>query len=403
MKQLKFALAILMVVQTTYGQINQPVGSARTTSPLPTSRTQLLPAPQVNIQNTFPNFGYDIEKRQNEARTAQAETRKKIQFKQNELLKKLIDGPGSTGGGNINSMAVLVMIKSLKDVLLAKGLHNFPEIASNWERFIEKINSRILIEEKHPIVINGEEKEAEFDISSNTIRFSVPRLALLMEQPNALIRVQSLLLHEVLGLMGLEGNADYNISYRMLGLAILEDLGANGSKNQIYPNDPRDAQVIYWSVNPDGRLTFVYCKNRDRTNTCQQLGNRSYTQKELLDAYLPMATYYKKNFKIADGSRRLSYLGSLVLVVLAIILGGVFALPVGASLSAAALFTFFGFTSVAVIYGTKSDKFQEMVKTSEQITHLKPGSTSMNLEEMARGIHKFLSSVDAASKKTGMP
>lgn len=388
MRHLKLAIAALMTIQSAYAQV------AQMTPPKQIKINVASPQPKQDGLKVYSSPDKTLMRINSASQTAKIEARKRLNAQQSAILQRLIEGPGSTGGGNLNSMAVLSMIKSLKDVLLAKGLDNFPEIAMNWDRFTEKINSRILIKEKHPIEINGEKKVAQFHQSTNTIYFSVPELAKVVNEPNALLRVQAILLHEVLGLIGLEGDTDYNISYRLLGLAMLENLGTKGSKNQIYPADPRDAQVIYWSKDYDGRLTFIYCKNRDRMNTCHQLGGRSYSQNELLNAYKKMEKYYNDNMTTSNNARAFTLTGIGIFAVTWIL---VTLSPAALFLLVPAIILHLGGSFTSDISSRRAKWVEEMVLTSKEVSLLKPGPTKMNLEEMAAGIDKFLRSVDKTS------
>ncbi len=120
------------------------------------------------------------------------------------------------GGGDAASQEFSAALHRLPETLQAYGLSLFPEV--NLEKIKDLVNDPGLRIEKANggIVIQGARKDALNISSLKLIQVDNDAITSILSQSDADERLSALAFHEILGLMGLEGNDDYHISNRLL-------------------------------------------------------------------------------------------------------------------------------------------------------------------------------------------
>lgn len=305
-------------------------------------------------------------------------------------------GPGSTGGGDPVSQEMRAIITSLPSVLRSKGLQYFPEI--QMEAFERTVSGTINIELKDDITVNGAPKAAQFDQARNLIQVSPTAWGKITVSENPLAVKRAIAFHEVLGLMGIEKNDQYNISNRLIGLEYLSMIGIKGTQNQLVPQDYRDPQVIYWRTNPDKTVTFFHCPNRNVVSSCRMLGTRSYTKQELAQSYKKLYASLLKSKK-DEKKRIIIAAGTLVVSIAAVIaIGAVLGFGFFFAAAVVAMGTNIATMSMANGQGIETQSLFYQAERTVQAGLLKAGASRIgNFSEVVSSVNQMLINIDATS------
>lgn len=306
-------------------------------------------------------------------------------------------GPGVTGGGEPISQEFMSIAKSLPAVIMSKGQQLFPEIS--MEDLAQFVSDGFQVELKNYLFEEGAPKAARFYKDLRKVQVDPSMWNQLTTQVHGDAAKRALVFHEVLGLMGFEGNNDYTISNRLLGLETLSLFNIGASKNQIFPKDMKSNSVIFWKDSKNKQRSFYFCQDRNVAQTCKLLGNRSFSIEEL-NVYA--------NQKIAKSTADYNKSKNVFAATLGVFVVGVlFALTGPGSLIFASSAFAYQFTLVFSGVGSlllwehssvKSDEVGKQNFISNVITKGIPDRGNFdNLDKLAQVLHESLSSISSSN------
>jgi hypothetical protein len=316
----------------------------------------------------------------------------------------LDQGGVATGGGETASQDVRSLISQLPTIIANAGLQYFPEI--NMNDLENKVKSFIRVEGRDSLSVNGAPKTLQFFITEGLVLVDYNKWSELGNMPDGEARKQAIVLHEVLGLMGLEQNNDYSISNRLLGLQYLAVAGNAGRTNQIVPTDHRNQQIIFWRTLQDGKIAIYHCADRRVLSSCNMMGSRGYSAFELKAASEELAVSIKAKMDRRDkfrngGTIALYLFGGLLLTAWVLT-----SLPATLALALPlAMFSVVGGTASIPFIGANQKGyleqiFKEKVQPALTIAQQKSGVASIdNFNQYASSLNQFLNSIDSANSK----
>lgn len=217
---------------------------------------------------------------------------------------KSLSGSEGGGGGDFASQEFYNLAHGLPDALVFKGLNLFPEV--NIEKLRERVNNKALlkVESQAPIVVNGISKDAYNYWQRNLVQIDSNKWSELNKLPDAFLRKQALTFHEILGLMQLEGNDEYHISQRLYDTTVFRPVNVKGDLvgvGEFVASDLGSKSAILVEIFSDENRVFVHCGNRDYRDSCEMVGFRGYSLKELTSLNADLLRKEKWAKKISVG------------------------------------------------------------------------------------------------------
>jgi hypothetical protein len=220
-------------------------------------------------------------------------------------------GPGSTGGGESPGQQFMAIAKKLPAFIETRGSNLYPEVNLNQMRLLLGIDeSGQMIAGKKPgftveteagLKYNGVPKVCVFDSEKKIVKLDPKKWDELNSKLKFNKNIQiSLVLHEILGLMGIEKNDDYSISSRSLGSEYLSLLFIQATPNRIISSDLNNRSVIYWresKMQNIEMLTYFFCKDPTVVESCILIGQRSYSKIEIA-AFIRQAFLKYENLRL---------------------------------------------------------------------------------------------------------